>query len=65
MGVGYHSAMLDNADKPDPDLVYRHYLETCRRLGVTPTPQDRGTALIREWTEALAAGRADEPPATH
>ena len=24
-------------DPPDPDLTYRNYLETCRRLSVVPT----------------------------
>jgi hypothetical protein len=66
--------MLDDADKdsaafdpPDPDNVYRNYLVTCRRLGVTPTPRDRANALIREWTDSLAAAAAGrtEPPTTH
>jgi hypothetical protein len=48
-------------DPPDADLTYMHYLETCRRLGVTPTPRDRAKALIRE---AIAARRAVPPP-TH
>ena len=48
-------------DPPDPERVYRNYVAQCRRLGVTPTPRDRAKALIREWTDALAARRA--PPA--
>jgi hypothetical protein len=38
----YHRAMIDDAEKdapafdpPDPDRVYRNYLETCRRLNVS------------------------------
>jgi hypothetical protein len=57
------SDTLDAAvfDPPDADLTYAHYLETCRRLGVTPTPRERAKALIRE---AIAARRAIRPP-TH
>lgn len=52
--------MLDDADEdapafdpPEPDRVYRYYLETCRRAGVEPVPRDRAQDLIAEWT-ALA-----------
>ena len=50
-------------EQPDQERVYRNYLETCRRLGVKPTPQGRAEALIKEWTKALAAGRIDPPEA--
>lgn len=62
-------AMVDDADndvpafeKPDRELVYRNYLEACRRLGIKPTPQGRAEALIKEWAKALAAAA---PPTTH
>ena len=62
--------MLDDADndipaveQPDRERVYRNYLETCRRLGIKPTPQGRAEALIKEWTKALAA--AAVPPPTY
>ena len=41
----------------DPDRVYRNYLRTCKRRGVTPTPRNRAQALIREWTDAIANAR--------
>ena len=58
----------DAANEPpalDPDRVYRNYLETCRRLGVTPTPRDRAKALIKEWTDTLAAAIHSDPPTKH
>ena len=40
--------MPDDADndvpafeQPDREQVYRNYLETCRRLGIQPTPHGR------------------------
>lgn len=57
--------MLDDADNdaapfdpPAAGAVYAPYLETCRRLGVKPVPRERAQALIREWTDAIAAGRS-------
>ena len=32
-------------DPPDPDLTYAHYLETCRRVGVTRAPRG-GTGIV-------------------
>ena len=60
--LGYHLAMFDAADAPDPDCVYLNYLETCRRLGIEPVPRERAVGLIGEWTEVLT-GRPD--PTTH
>jgi len=68
----YHGTMPDDqkrngvADLPDPDDVYRNYLETCKLLGVSPTPRDRAKKLIEDWSDALAAaaGRSD-PPTPH
>ena len=40
---------------PDPDEVYRHYLETCRRIGIEPVPRDRADELMREWSAAIYA----------
>jgi hypothetical protein len=54
--------MFDAADAPEPDLVYAHYLETCRRLGIEPVPRERALSLVQEWTEALT-GRPE--PTTH
>ena len=45
-------------DQPDVDLVYAHYLETCRRLGVKAVPRDRARKLIKEWTNTIAANRS-------
>ena len=45
----------------DPERVYRNYVAQCRRMGITPTPRERAKALIREWTNALAAGRQAPP----
>ena len=64
--------MLDDADKDAPefdpsdaDAVYARYLETCKRLGIEPVPQDHAKALIKEWaTDAIAADRSI-PPTTH
>jgi len=42
-------------DLPDSDDIYARYLETCKRLGVTPTPRDRAKALIQDWTDTLRA----------
>ena len=60
--------MPDDTDKEspalDPERVYRNYLETCRHLGIKPTPQGRAEALIKEWTKVLAAA-LPEPPPTH
>jgi len=47
---------------PDPQRVYRNYVAQCRRMGVTPTPRDRAKVLIKQWTDALAAARADPRP---
>jgi Cdc6-like AAA superfamily ATPase len=50
--------MVDDADtdaslieQPDSDRVYRHYLETCRRCGVTPVSRERAHDLIAEWSD--------------
>ena len=43
-------------EMPDADRVYELYLETCRRLGVEPTPRERAHELIAEWSDAIAAG---------
>ena len=55
--------MFKPADAPDPDRVYLHYLETCRRLGIEPVPREQAFGLIVGWTEVLT-GRTD-PPITH
>ena len=51
-------------DQPDPERLYRNYLVTCKRLGVTAVPRERAQDLIREWSDAIAAGRS-VPPITH
>jgi hypothetical protein len=48
-------------DPPDPESVYRHYLERCRRLGIDPILRDRAHDLIAEWNDAIAASRAVPP----
>jgi hypothetical protein len=57
--------MIDDAidivfDPPDPDLTYRHYLETCRQSGVKPVSRERAFGLIQEWGEVLP-GRPEPP----
>jgi len=49
-------------DPPDPDRVYRNYLETCRRAGVTPVSREQALGLIQEWGEVLS-GRPE--PTAH
>ena len=44
-------------DPPDPDRVYRHYLDRCQRLGIEPVMRDRAYDLIAEWNDAIAATR--------
>ena len=39
----------------DPDIVWEHYLETCRRAGIEPVPREHAQGLIAEWTETIAA----------
>ena len=53
-------------DRPDPERIYRNSVAQCRRMGVTPARRERAKALIKEWTESLAAaaGLAVSPP-TH
>ena len=48
-------------DQPDPERLYRNYLVTCKRLGVTAVPRERADKLIAEWAAAIAAGRALRP----
>ena len=36
------------SDLPNPARVYRDYLLTCRRMGVTPTSPDRAKVLLKE-----------------
>jgi hypothetical protein len=48
-------------DPPDADLVYRNYLETCRRAGIEPVPRDRAQELMAAWGAAIAGrGTATE-----
>ena len=35
------SAGYLNLDLPDPDTVYKHYLVTCKMLGVEPVSRER------------------------
>ena len=51
-----HLRMIDDVDSeppvsdlPNPARVYRDYLVTCRRMGVTPTSPDRAKVLLKEW----------------
>jgi hypothetical protein len=45
-------------DPPDADVVWEHYLETCRRAGVQPVSREQADELITEWSDAIAAGLA-------
>jgi len=54
--------MFDFANAPDPDHVYRNYLDTCAMLGIEPVPRELALGLIGEWTEVLT-GRPG--PTTH
>lgn len=58
---------IDNAieipfEPPDADIVWEHYLETCRRAAA-PVSREQADKLITEWSEAIEAGLA--PPAQH
>lgn len=50
-------------DPPDPDRVYRNYVESCRRFGVEPVPYERARELVAEWAKAIADSAA--PPTKH
>jgi hypothetical protein len=50
-------------DPPYPDRVYRNYLETCRRAGVTPVSREQAQERIAEWSAAI--GAALVPPTQH
>jgi hypothetical protein len=41
-------------EPPDADVVWEHYLETCRRAGVTPVSREQAQGLIAERTEVLS-----------
>jgi len=47
-------AVFDPDDVPDPEQVYRNYLETCRRAGIEPVPRERVFGLIQQWNEILS-----------
>ena len=54
--------MLDDTDapapnRPDPDRVYRNYLERCRRLGIEPVRRDHARDLMAEWSVVIQASR--------
>ena len=49
-------------DAPDPDVVYRNSVETCRRVSIEPVPRERARALIAEWSDALAPRRRTGGP---
>ena len=63
--MGFRFQVFDPADAPDPDVVYRNYVETCRRVSIEPVPRERARKLIDEWTDALAATTRAVPPPTH
>jgi hypothetical protein len=46
-------AVFDPDDVPDPEQVYRNYLETCRRAGIEPVPRERVFGLLEEWSKVL------------
>ena len=48
-------------DPPNPNRVYRNYLETCRRQGIEPVPRERAGELMQEWAGALK-GLLPKPP---
>ena len=54
--------MLNNTDTsalnwPDPERVYRNYLERCKRLGIEPVLRDHAQDLMAEWSAAIEASR--------
>ena len=57
--------MSDDKDPPDlsPDQarVYRDYLLTCRRLGISPVSPERAKVLLKEWADSIAAQRTSAP----
>ena len=52
------------SDPPNPNRVYRNYLEACRRQGIEPVPRERAGELMQEWADALK-GFGPRPPAPH
>ena len=42
-------------DPPDADIVWEHYLETCRRAGVTPVSREQAQERIAECSAAIGA----------
>ena len=70
LALRYHRAVLDDADDvpafdlPDPEQVWRNYLENFRHLGVQPVSRDRAMDLMAEWADAIA-GRQSVPSITH
>ena len=51
-------------EPPDADVVWEHYLETCRRAGVKPVSREHAQDLIADWTETIAACLSG-PPTTN
>jgi hypothetical protein len=45
-------------DAPNPARVYRNYLLTCRRMGITPTSPERAKVLLKEWADSIAVSSA-------
>jgi hypothetical protein len=43
-------------EPPDPDILWEHCLETCRRAGVTPVSCERADKPMTERPAAIAAG---------
>ena len=58
-----HDNDAPSLEQPDPDRVYRNYLEACRRRGVEPVPRERAAELMAESTEVIE--RSLIPPITH
>jgi hypothetical protein len=56
-------ALVIPFDPPDADVVWEHYLETCRRAGIEPVSRERADGLMQEWPETIAA--ALTTPTTH
>ena len=57
--------MSHDDDKDGPDLspsqarVYRDYLLTCRRLGISPVSPERAKVLLNEWANSIEGRRTD------
>jgi len=54
--------MTDFADLPDPNVIYRRTVETCRRCGIEPPSREHIEQLVGEWNRLNLDGAKDAAP---